>query len=117
MQSKSKAWFDQRAGRITTSRMYNVVHTSINSPSLSLMRTMICYPQVFSTTAVNWGRVHEKDAQVLYVNNQVSLHESLNVSASGLVLNQNWPFLGASPDGVKTCSCCAYTLVSTVVEQ
>ena len=37
-----------------------------------------------------------------YVNNKMSLYESLNVSASGLVLNQNWPFLGASPDGVLT---------------
>ena len=117
MQSKTKTWFDQRAGGITPLRMYNVVHTSVDSPSLSLIRT-ICYPQVFSTTATDWGRVREKDAQVLYVNNQVSPHESVNVSASGLVLNQNWPFLGASLVlAVVPGSWRLNALISTVVEQ
>ena len=38
-------------------------------------------------------------------------HDSLAVSASRLVLNETWPFLGASPDGIVNGSCCGKGLV------
>ena len=34
------------------------------------------------------------------------MHENFQVLDSGLVLNPEWPFIGASPDGVIECSCC-----------
>ncbi|KAK5895529.1 hypothetical protein CgunFtcFv8_009216 [Champsocephalus gunnari] len=32
-------------------------------------------------------------------------HEDINVAASGLILNPELPWIGASPDGVVTCAC------------
>ncbi len=109
-QSQSKTWFDQRAGRITASRMHRVVHTSRSSPSLSLIKT-ICYPEIFSSKATDWGCTHEERAQIRFVNYQMPFHDSLSVSASGLFLNGMWPFLGASPDGIVNCSCCGTGLL------
>lgn len=36
-------WFEQRAGHVTASTLYDVCHTSIDTPSCSLTRH-ICYP-------------------------------------------------------------------------
>ena len=33
-------------------------------------------------------------------------HTDLTVHDSGLLINPNWPFIGASPDGVVSCACC-----------
>ena len=33
-------------------------------------------------------------------------HKEFHVSKVGLLLNNQWPFLGASPDGLISCKCC-----------
>ena len=38
-------------------------------------------------------------------------HKELSLLESGLVINQKWPFLGASPDRVFYCACHGKTLV------
>lgn len=43
-QSNSPDWFLYRAGRVTASVMKSVCHTSVQSPSLSLVKS-ICYPE------------------------------------------------------------------------
>lgn len=40
-----------------------------------------------------------------------SKHQELAVVESGLVINQKWPFLGASPDRIHFCKCHGKTLV------
>ena len=92
--------------------MHSVVHAFLCSPSLSLVKT-ICYPEVFSfsSPATDWGRTHEQLALKRYLSNEMAHHDSLSVSASGLVLNETWPFLGAPPDGIVNCSCCGKGLV------
>ena len=111
-QSLSKTWYDQRAGRITASIMHSEVHTSLCSPSLSLVKA-ICYLEVFSfsSPATDWGRTYEQFALKRYLSNEMAHHDSLSVSASALFLNETWPFLGASPDGIVNCSCCGKGLV------
>lgn len=42
-QHGSSLWFQQRSGRITASHFRRVCHTSLEKPSLSLIKT-ICYP-------------------------------------------------------------------------
>jgi nucleoside 2-deoxyribosyltransferase len=51
-QSGSKIWFRQRAGRITASRVKQVLGTKCDNPSKSLIKS-ICYPEAyqFSTAA------------------------------------------------------------------
>lgn len=106
-QSKSSMWYKYRAGRVTASRMKAVCCTNNASPSQSLVKS-ICYPEAFSFTSkqTNWGCKHEQKARELYYKKAVLSHDNLEITDSGLVVNPQWPFVGASPDGIITCKCC-----------
>jgi len=106
-QSNSKLWYTYCAGRVTASRMRSVCHTNLANPSQSLIKT-ICYPEAFAFVSkqTDWGCKHEKKARDIYYSINSKLHDNLQVLDSGLVLNPEWPFIGASPDGVIQCSCC-----------
>ena len=51
-------------------------------------------------------RKHENVAQQIYYNTSKSKHNNLRLTESGLVISSQWPFIGASPDGVINCTCC-----------
>ena len=106
-QSHSKLWFKYRAGRITASRMKAVCRTDPGNPAQSLIKS-ICYPEAFSftTVATKWGCKHEKQGQEMYLAVNKLKHHDLSVAESGLVINPQWPFIGASPDGIINCTCC-----------
>ena len=38
-------------------------------------------------------------------------HRKLSITSSGLIINKLWPFLGASPDGIRICECCQRKLI------
>jgi len=84
-----------------------ICHTSVEKPSQSLIK-QICYPATakFSTAATRWGCNHEKEAREKYLELMKSNHENFVVKENGLILNTNYPFLGASPDGLISCDCC-----------
>lgn len=106
-QVNCESWFRQRIGRVTASNLKRVSRTSLNKPSLSLLKT-ICYPlkYEFQSKATTWGKDHEKDALLAYKQEQISCHENLEVNAVGLCLDPEYPYLGASPDSLVSCSCC-----------
>ena len=106
-QSTSKIWFKYRSGRITASKMKRVCRTNHCSPSHWLIKE-ICYPELFqfTTVATEWGIRHEKEARNMYKETMVREHDGFSVAESGLILNSDWPFLGATPDGTVNCSCC-----------
>lgn len=49
---------------------------------------------------LQWG--HEKDsaASELYLKKISKKHNEVSLVESGLIINQKWPFLGASPDRI-----------------
>lgn len=106
-QSSSDLWFECRSGRITASKFKSAVRTDPHQPSESLVKG-ICYPQrfKFSTKATCWGCEHESTARNSYKEVQQKKHSALQISDSGLVVSTMYPFLGASPDGNVSCSCC-----------
>ena len=103
-QSQSTLWYKYRAGRVTASRMKSVCHTK---PAQSLIKC-ICYPEAFkfSSTATIWGCQHKKCARDTYKNQMVSKHSGFVVSNCGFVINPEWGYLGASPDGSVKFDCC-----------
>ena len=111
-QHKSKMWFRFRAGRVTASKMKAACHTDVANPSISLLNS-ICYPEVFSFSSkqTSWGNKHEKDGINLYKKMMELNHANFVVQLSGLVINPEYPFLGASPDGIVSCDCCGIGLV------
>ncbi|KAK1885950.1 Exonuclease [Dissostichus eleginoides] len=102
-QSRSRVWFEQRAGRVTASSFHEAAKTESSS---SLIKR-VCYPRSsqFSTEATRWGLQNEDTAKKSYLVAMQDHHEDINVAASGLILNPELPWIGASPDGVVSCAC------------
>ena len=103
-QSQSQSWHLFRQGRITASVMKAVCRTNVNNPSLSLIKR-ICYQSKFRNEATDWGLKKENVAREKY-KQEMSDHANFHVKESGLILNPQYPFLGASPDGVVSDDCC-----------
>ena len=106
-QAKSRNWHRFRTGRVTASRLKAVCKTSIESPSENLLKS-ICYSNQakFSNNATRWGCSHEKEAFKKYSKEMALCHQNFTAVQSGLVINPEYPFMGASPDGITQCSCC-----------
>ena len=108
-QAQSKLWFQQRAGRVTASRLKAAVCTNITQPSHSLIKA-VCYPEStqFKSNATAWGCQHEEQAYREYKRVAQSKHTDFSISKSGLVIHESYPLMGASPDGIINCVCCGY---------
>ena len=111
-QSKCKLWYEQRAGHITASVLRKVLHTDLSKPSVSLLKS-ICYPHAtkFFSDACEYGQQHEADALRIYSDYMKITHPLFELQKSGLVLDTENPFIGASPDGIISCSCCGKGVV------
>lgn len=106
-QSNSNSWFKYKAGRITASNFKSACRTSIDRPSLSLIKS-ICYPLKvsFKTKQVIYGIEHEDVARKAYEKLMKANHQNLVITTSGLVISTENPMFGASPDGLVSCECC-----------
>lgn len=98
-QAKSRTWFKQRSGRITASKLREVLHTDPLQPSISLIKS-ICYPEMrlFTSTACKYGCDHEDAARLKYIKVLGKVHKNEIVIQSGLILDPILPFLGATPE-------------------
>ena len=104
---KLKLWYRHRAGRITASNFKAASRTNLSQPSLSLINR-ICYPESykFSTEATRWGCEHEAVTREEYCNQVKRNHLNYSIMDSGLIIHPDYPYLGASPDGLISCDCC-----------
>lgn len=62
--------------------------------------------QSFSFLYNRWGCTHEKDAVEAYTKQQKALHGDLKIEEAGLFISMERPYVGATPDGLVTCTCC-----------
>ena len=53
-----------------------------------------------------WGCTHEEEALAQYKSFMLQNHREFKVEKCGLYLNPDYPFLGATPDGITSCTCC-----------
>lgn len=107
MQSNCPKWYAYRTHRITASVMKTVCCTSIDTPSVSLIK-MICYPDKhkFSTAATARGLQHKADALCSYATERKKHLVNFSYSKSGVWLGEQNPFIAASPDALVQCACC-----------
>lgn len=111
-QSKSVYWFRFRAGRITASNFKKACRTSLEKPSISLIK-QICYPEdtVFFSKNTDYGCKHEDEAfQKLNVE-MLKLHDNYVQQKCGLIVTPEYSGFGASPDGISFCSCCGMNAI------
>ena len=106
-QFHSKLWFKLRSGRITASKFEQACRTDADNSSRSIIKS-ICYQTEsrFTNDAVAWGLEKEKIAVAAYLKKMQGSHREFHFCKVGLMLNNQWPFLGASPDGLISCKCC-----------
>ena len=53
-----------------------------------------------------WGITNEEKAKLEYKLQARNCHRDLDIDNTGLHINPKFPHLGASPDGLLSCSCC-----------
>lgn len=111
-QSKSNLWFEARQGVITASKFKSCCHSDFSQPSKSLIM-QICYPAKckFTTQATQYGIENEKVARDHLEVYLRELHQDATIKDCGLFRSCEFPFLGATPDGLMSCSCCAHDYV------
>ena len=111
LQSESLLWFEHRKGRITASHFGSVFHTSLDSPSSSLISSILQQRPIPDVAALRWGRENESLARQQYMTALSDNHSFFEVEQTGLCINPKYPHLGASPDGMVSCSCCGEGLL------
>ena len=111
-QSSCDAWYAQRSGRITASKMKSACRTDPASPSVSLI-DQICYPakHKFSTEATRWGLENESTAKAAYTEQMEMYHVNFNCFCCGLLISDDYNFIAASPDGVISRDCCGHGIL------
>ena len=122
-QSESKLWHEQRVGRITASKAHQVIHTNLDNPSKSLIKSISnpTFKQV-NVPAILWAKEHEDDALGTYktimtkdTNGKVIVPSGRTITGKeikqshinpGLRILKEELWLCASPDGYIPCTCC-----------
>ena len=97
-------------GWLTASQFGVICHTSLDSPSQSLVSSILS-PQPISTPAIRWEIDHEENAKEVYCKTIKEYHEDFVVPSAGLHVNPLYPHLGASPDRLVGCFCCGKRLL------
>ena len=107
LQSKSSLWFQARAGVVTGSRFKLCCQTDISQPAKSTI-IKICYPvkKKFEKPAIEHGITNEPKAIESLKTILSKHHNDVEIIDCGLFRSTEFPFLGASPDGIMKCSCC-----------
>ena len=100
------SWQLHRAGRITASickEFFCTDHTQITNKTLfeKIMQYTIRKP----TNQMQYGSAMESSARDWYFATQKQKHVNLSVREAGFHVRVNYPFLGASPDGIVSCDC------------
>ena len=106
-QAKGTGFFRHRAGRIGASVSGAVFNCNLAQPPQSLIKT-ICYPHLFkvNTKATRYGCNHEDDAIKAYQAEMERTHVNFKLTRCGLFINEQHPFLHATPDFLTSCDCC-----------
>lgn len=104
-QSSNQNWFLHRIGRITGSVAHRVFARRDTTDPSSLLNE-IMGRSIFDDNKlppqIKYGRMHEEDALKHYVTIERLKTAKFSIRKTGLVLLNNYPFLGASPDGITS---------------
>ena len=111
-QNNSIKWKAQRLGRITASFAHCVLHAkqeTLRNPDSYLVNN-IMQKSTFTSQSTDYGQRSEPIAKQLYKNVKKD-HNEFRFKDSGLLVDKEYPFLGASPDGIVSCACCGHHVI------
>lgn len=111
-QDENQEWYEQRIGRITASHFSSVLHFRFTENEENYISKMIMRKtSKASVPSMAFGKLHEPVARQLYFDNYKKQHKHAEIKLCGLYVDSDYPFLGASPDGVIKCKCCGEGLL------
>ena len=96
-QRNNDIWAEARKCRLTASNFGAIVNSQKRT---SVLKTVMGYYGYVSSDAIEWGKKREKVALSAYLKEMNNDGKKVSVSESGLLISEEYPFLGASPDGV-----------------
>ena len=93
-QNQNELWYDARKQRLTSSNFGAILKLKPSTRPDNLLKDILGY-RTFQSAYTNWGIKHEAAARRQYMNRTKN-----NVEQCGLIINSEYPYLGASPDGL-----------------
>lgn len=112
-QSRCDLWRWVRIGRITASIIDEVIRTSsVSVPKKMSLLKKICHPRAeqLNCEAIMYGRINEPVAKRA-IQELFKLHSNVTYTECGVFVDQDRPFLAASPDLIMSCTCCGTATV------
>ena len=98
-QANSPLWHQKRKNRLTASKFGDVLNRK-SLPSQAFVKNLFSQRSLSNVDSVAYGSSKEDIARKLYIKKMKSrLQHDIRVYNSGLLINPNCPYLGASPDG------------------
>ncbi len=98
----SPMWKSARVGRITASLAKEVV---THKHGDSLVNKILGRCSHATGPAIEHGVKHEPVARIQFISRQQHKHKNFKVAQKGIYIDNEFPCLGASPDGIISCSC------------
>ncbi|XP_057290012.1 uncharacterized protein LOC130612675 [Hydractinia symbiolongicarpus] len=99
-----------RAGRITASVSKSAFTCDLERTK-TLVDTVMQYKDQVDVVATRYGKRMETRARDVYTKKLEQIHTNFQVKTTGLHINTDFPYLGASPDGIVQCDCHSLGLV------
>ena len=78
---------------------------------LGLTLYLADYNVMYWICIYRWGCTHEETALQRYKESFSKEHSNFKVTSAGLFLDDQYTFIGATPDGITDCTCCGKGLV------
>jgi len=92
--------------------LFHDVYTFKEKNSLdSLLKRLLLTMDISHIPVIKWGIEKEDIARREYIAKMSSMHQGFQCTLAGLVVNPQYPFLGASSDALIECSCCGQGIV------
>ena len=104
-QSLCQNWMLYRIGRITASVSKKSWTLKLDDPAKSTLKSVMRYTEFKGNSATRHGIKFEKKAQKAYVELVEKEHQEFSLCDTGLHVDHEVPYLGASPDGLVDCIC------------
>jgi hypothetical protein len=105
-------WNDARSLLITASNFGNIVKRRPDTPPDKLVKRLRQYAPQRDTKAMAYGRRLENKGLKAYCQDHMKkCHQLVEVKRKGLAVSPNFPFLGASVDGIVNCNECGIGVV------
>lgn len=120
-QSSSYLWKEHRKGRITASNMKDVCakvdaltrnRGDVKPKTTPLLSKLVHGSENLDhVPAIRWGKDNEDKAMRELHAVGLANHTNCKLSKSGLYVVKDKPYIGASPDGFMSCSCCGQAVL------